>query len=873
MTQDAIGEFIDFMRSNSIGPHDASEIIADDEIHRYRLGDDKERVKTGSYRLAVDDSGFAFGWCQSFKEGITYSWHTKSKRKWSAEDKAAHKAKVTRAKQDAEERRKKAAEKSRQEALDLWSRSSKLGSSPYCDSKGINPRGVRYDGDTLIVPMWRDGEIANVQRILADGTKLFSKGSDHVGSYWSVKGDLDTIAICEGVATGCKINEATGWSVICAFNAGNLKPVAQAIRKKYPDARIIIAADNDHTATKSNGDPWNPGIEKAQQAAVAIGGAQVISPDTEDGVSDWDDVARLHGIDAVRYGLNRAPVVETQPEPEDTWEPDYTPDDVVDDDPMSEINPLGYDRERYFFLPRIKGQLQSFKATDLERKGNLFQLAPHGFWLRNYAPEESMSKIAEYAAGQLTELCHRKGVFSPENVRGVGAWSDSGKYLVNCGDVIVGEGIRCRPSDYQARYVYEAGPRVIDLSAEPMSNKEGAEFRDLCKMLSWRRPQFADLMAGWIVVAMVGSALKWRPHIVITGSKGSGKSTVMDKIVKAALGDIAVKRDGGTTEPGVRQALGRSGRPFVMDEAESESKQMRSEMEKIFFLFRRASSGSEVQNAYETYVIRSCACFAAINPRIEQGADKDRNTVLELVADQSDDMDEKYARIVERIKEVMTSDFSSRLMSRTVAHLDILIDNIEVFGAEASKVLGSMRAGDQVGPLIAGAYSLISTKRVTPEFAAEWMAEQDWQWHIDNQDGTDSEKLVSKIMTSRVRYDVDGMSRESDIGSMVWMAAHVDSVGHDAAVRGLKTKGMKIEGDRLVISNNCGPIKDLLRDTPWSDYRRVLGGYPGADNADNRSIYFSPGINTKATGIPLADVLGREDVAVDEGGWQMEGFE
>lgn len=876
MTDETVTEFIDFMRAQGIGPRDTSEIIAGGNWHRYALEDDKPRVKTGAYRLEVDDTGFGYGNCMSHKEGVSHSWHTKSKRKWSAEDKAAHKAKVDAAKKEAEARRKATAEQSRADAVALWDRSSKSGTSPYCERKVITPKGVRYDGDTLIVPMWRDGEIANVQRILADGTKLFSKGSDHVGAYWSIKGDLGTIAICEGVATGCKINEATGWSVICAFNAGNLKPVAHAIRKKYPDARIIIAADNDHTVKKVNGDPWNPGIEKAGQAAVAIGGAQVVAPDTEDGVSDWDDVARLHGIDAVREGLNRAPVIEYTPDDGDTWEPDYDIDaDVIEDaDP---IRPLGHNRGSYYFFPRATGQIMEFTATALGRPQNLYQLAPRGFWEAKYAPEDSMSKIADYASGDLIRLCQDKGIFSLENARGVGVWNDNGALLVNCGNVIVGEGVKCHPSAYQGDYVYEAGQRVIDMDVEPLSSKDAARLLDICTSLTWKKKQYGYILAGWIVVAAIGGCIDWRPHIFVTGRKGSGKSTVMDKIVRDALKGVAVKRDGGTTEPGIRKALGASSRPFIMDEAESESGPRRAQMQLIFEYFRNASSGAVVENAYATYVARSAACFGAINPRIEQGADADRWTMLELTPNTIQDSEAQYKKLLADISETITGEFPNRLLARTVAYLDVLLDNIDVFVSVFSKKLGSKRAGDQVGTMIAGAHSLVSTKRVTYEYVEDWVNKQDWQWHELGNGMSDAEALLSHIMAARVRYDQDGMGRESSIGELAWRAANADALGHDAAVKGLGGVGIKVEGDQLLISNSAPPLRAVLKDTPWGMWKRTLGDYDGAGNCDGRVVYFGPGLRTRATSVPLADALGmeRDEVGVsdDADGWTMEGFD
>ena len=40
-------------------------------------------------------------------------------------------------------------------------------------------------------------------------------------------------------------HEATGRPVACAFDAHNLRPVAEALRRKYPDAKIVIASDDD----------------------------------------------------------------------------------------------------------------------------------------------------------------------------------------------------------------------------------------------------------------------------------------------------------------------------------------------------------------------------------------------------------------------------------------------------------------------------------------------------------------------------------------------------------------------------------------------------------------------------------------------------
>ena len=868
---DPVSDFLAAMREAECAPA-SGEVVADDKLHRYQIAGDKPKTENGAYQLRVDPDGFAVGWFKNWRTGETHKWSAKVSRKATADEKKAARERIeqmTRARDEADAKaRALAAEK----AVGIWSRATRAtGQEEYLTRKGVTANGAKVHKDALVIPLRKGADIVGLQFIAADGSKRFLVGSDVDGSYFSLAAksdDLSTIAIGEGFATCASVRQATGWPVIVAFNAGNLKAVARAMRDKYPDARIVILADNDQF-TMVRGKPVNVGRDAAEQAAVAIGGAQVvwpnISPDDPARRTDWNDIHVSEGLDAVRDGVTAAPVIDRDPEPAlDDWEPvGLTVDDVQEASagPLDVIRPMGHDRGYYFFLPKAGGQIVKVSANSLGRIQTLYMLAPRSFWEGHYSDgKTSDSEIASYASAHLIEACHHVGVFQADKVRGVGAWIDGGRVVVNCGHVIVGDGIKSHPSDFKGRYLYEAGASVIDLDCAPLGNREAARLRDLCRMLNWKRPQYADLLAGWLVLASVGSALKWRPHIVITGPKGCGKSTVMDDIVKATLGDIAINGDGGTTEAGVRKVLGVSGRPFIMDEAESESKRTQGEMANIFFLARRASSGGKVINAYSEFCVRSCFCFAAINPRIEQGADKDRITVLELVVDKSDQREANYAALLRSIRDCMIADFPQRLMARTIQNMDALFHNIGVFGMVAAEILGDKRSGDQVGPMIAGAYSLVSTGKVTVEFAREWMAKQEWDWHSADNDLSDAEKLVTHIMTLRIRYDHDGRSFESSIGDMVNHASVKGAIGYDAADKGLRGYGIRVIDGRIVIANNSPQLKRMLDDTPWAVWRGTLSNYPGADNYGNKPVYFGSGFECKAISLPLDRVMGRVEV-------------
>lgn len=857
---DPIGAFIDHLRANGIGPADSSAINLTDKFKRYMIEGDRPKSTNGSYKLSVHPDGFAVGLGYSFKGGQSFPWHSKAARTATAEEKAEWKrkekeAKAARARLDAE-----AAAKAAEKAKRLWKAASRTGTTPYLTKKGIGLHGARIDGEVLIVPMWSNGALVGLQRILPDGSKRFLTGTPKAGAWFGIKGD-ETLVICEGFATGAAIFEATGHTVVIAFDAGNLVPVAQAWRAKEPDRRIVFGADNDQWTTRL-GSPWNPGIDYAQQAAVKIGGAVVIWPripeDDPDKRTDWHDVWATEGLEAVAEAFALATVERgPEPEPDDRWEREDAPP-VVPEDPLSLIRPLGHNRGNYFFFPKQAGQIVSLSATAMARMQSLYMLAHRGFWEQHYSADGKAndSQICAHASAHLMAECHSIGIFQPENTRGVGAWIDGGKPVVNCGDVILGEGFRMHPAQFEGDAVYESGPRVIHLGAEPLSNKEASALRDICRRLVWKRRQFADLLAGWLVIAPIGSALKWRPHVWITGESGAGKSTVIEEIVKPVLGDIAIKRDGGTTEPGVRKALGASGRPYVLDEAESETPAQQQEMAKIIYLARRSSSGGVVENANATYQARSCFCFSAINPRVEQVADVGRITTLELQKDKSEGARERYDALISDIHATFTDDFSRRLFARTVANLPTLLHNIKVFSSIASELFGNRRQGDQLGPMLAGAFLLTSTREVEPAQARAWMQAQDWQWHTALDDGGDAGKLIAHIMTARVRYDAAGMSRESAIGDLVQLAADPQAPGHDGAVQGLKSYGIKVAVGRVLIANDAPNLRKLLIDTPYIPWARTLGDFPGANNFGNKPVYFMPGLAKKVTSIPLDAVLG-----------------
>lgn len=614
---------------------------------------------------------------------------------------------------------------------------------------------------------------------------------------------------------------------------------------------------------RPDGTHFNPGIEKANEAAVAIGGARVLYPtfpkDDPEKRTDWNDAGEAAVIAAFH-----APIPDHREPIPDEMLPEYDYDDqpvglsYEDEDPLHLVNPQGHNDGTYYFYPLESGQITGLSAPGLNSIQNLYRLAPRSFWERAYGMggEVSDKKICALASAALMDACHRRGIYLPETTRGVGVWIDGGKVAVNTGDAVVYEGVSKMPAEFRGEYVYESGPRVMRLATEPLRNAEADKLRQICKRLSWKRDIYADLLAGFLVVAAVGGAVPWRPHIWITGPSGAGKSTVMKEVIGTVLRQIAVLREGGTTEAAVRKALGRSSRPYVLDEAESESPRAKANMQAILTIARIASSGGLIENANDKFRAQSCFCFCSINPGVEQLADESRITLLSLDKDSTPGSADRYAKLLVMIRETLTPEYSARLMARTVANIDALLANTATFSLAAAAAFGSARSGDQIGPLLAGAFLLTSTRQVTLDEAKSWIAAQEWSWHEGNDDGqSDSHRCLAHMMAARVRYDVGGQGRESSLGELVERAVREIGDPQQTAKDALKGYGISVRDGRLFIANQSSPLKRIMADTPWGVWKSALERFPGADNAGGRTMYFAPGLKVRAVSIPVADVL------------------
>lgn len=285
---DFIQQFRNWMIS--IGMTPPTNIFADGEIHRFSTNN-KPSDTAGWYCLY--SNAIPAGSCGDWRTNKIFTWCSRSRDQMSSAEWIAHQRQRIEAQRQHNQVRAQMQQLAAQRALELWQNAQPANSNhPYLRKKQILPLLARQKGDALVLPLTDfNGALWSLQFIQPDGTKKLLSGGAKKGRFIPV--NLSSVwarlLIGEGFSTCATLAQAyPSDSVIAAIDAGNLEAVAIGARKNWPEAEIIICADDDRLL------PENVGIIKGQAAAIASH-ALFTSPkwpeDTPKILSDFNDLA------------------------------------------------------------------------------------------------------------------------------------------------------------------------------------------------------------------------------------------------------------------------------------------------------------------------------------------------------------------------------------------------------------------------------------------------------------------------------------------------------------------------------------------------------------------------------------------------------
>ena len=532
--------------------------------------------------------------------------------------------------------------------------------------------------------------------------------------------------------------------------------------------------------------------------------------------------------------------------------------------PATPFQCLGYDADANFYQPGSTGQVIRL-PRGCHTATHLVALAPLEYWESLYPSRTGVNWPA--AASDLHKSSAAMGIFAVERIRGRGAWWDEGRTVLHLGDrLITPEGEHPITRPFRSRFIYQRLKRLEGpCGVEPLSVAEAGMIVGIANRFRWEVPASGTLLLGWVVLAPICGALRWRPHIWLTAGAGSGKSQILDRFVAPLLGDLSLVVVGATTEAGLRQTICSDAVPVVFDEAESNEKGDQQRMQAILSLARVASSESSAEmlkgspsGDVSRFRVRSMFLMSSIATALKQGADKSRFAQLTLRSPTEMGQEEREAHwqsLDRDLERYITPQLARRLIARTVSLIPVIRQSVVVFTAAAARHFDSQRLGDQYGTLMAGAWSLLSDAPPSQKEAEECIDCHNWESYSQSTEVPDEARCIQTILQRQVRVETDDKPVTRTIGELVELAACHSTCLHVSA--GLATQtlgrhGLRLDQDRLLVSNTAKAIEHFLVDTAWQNsWPVVLLRLGGAQRA-GPVRFCGAGMVSRAVAIPLS---------------------
>lgn len=600
----------------------------------------------------------------------------------------------------------------------------------------------------------------------------------------------------------CGSVSVPGW-ILTTWSAGALstaKTDFSPITQAAAEGRVTIWPDADE-----------PGLKAAQAIARRLPGARVL--DIQGKPAGWDIAdAQAEGADLSAF-LRDCPTTDA-----------LAPDAPADAETAQFFRCLGYDAERYWFLLEGKRITRTIGAGSFN-SSKIQELAPLNFWsVLGMVGDQGGVKVA-VAQDYLQKIQGGVGRYDPDRLRGAGVWRDGDEIIVNDGrQIMTRDGRRIAFADYASDYFYLTSDATFgDLSGEASTDEEGRDLLELFKTQGWVKEVHALAALGWALIAPFGGILAWRPHIWISGRKGTGKSWLLEHLVDQLLGDFGYLGTGKTTEAAMRRSLKVDARPVRLDEMEAKTGRMVEKINSILDLERNSSSDASgymeicaIDGGVAHYRIRSCFCNASVSLPAMDAAVESRIIGAELRWHTPEAMRKKKERSAALLARCMGD--PGRFRRRMFRELPNILENIEFLRNEGLDGIGDQRQADQWAPIIAAVFAIVYGGKIESARGAELISPQlEAMGAAHSEIIEDEDRVIEHILGYAIEDDHKKRRTVAE-----WLAKaddYADEGKLDAAdllgrygLRLCKHNGQAA----LAIAVNADAIKKMLGDTPYA---------------------------------------------------------
>jgi phage/plasmid primase-like uncharacterized protein len=694
---------------------------------------------------------------------------------------------------------------------------------PYLSEKKITESfGSRIDSNgTLLIPIFNNEKFLGVQRIYKNNEdryeKRFSSGVRKKGSYLALKPILGAslVYVCEGFATAATVQMAApDSSVVCAWDCGNIEHAIKTIREICPLVNIVICADYDN---RPKSKAHMIGEKKAQEATEKFINVTYVVPKFKDDKkgSDFNDLHTLEGLEVVSDQLSQ-----------------------VNYDVFHFVKAIGCDDNNFYFTSSINNNI--CKIGQRITKDQLFTILPNKrYWASKYPTGNGNGIDVESAGLSLRNEAYKAGVMGSIKQRGTGAWLDSKRVVVNTGFDLLVDNMKLQYHFIDSRYIYTPG-HTVDLSESNLMDKSlRKDLICLVNLLPWSQKDSSILFIGWIANSILSGLSPWRSHIWLTGSSGSGKSTVIDQIIKKCFGEFCHYFLGNSTEPGMRQTINNNSLPVIFDEFEADNNESLTRITKVIELIRQASSSTKgliykgSQSGTSTsFTPRFAALVSSIRVNLINKADRNRFTVLELDKNKHNEND--YLEMNKIMSKIFNNESTwKKIVSYIINHQKIYLSNYKKIESLLRVSYGG-HFPKQYASLLSG-YLLIESPIVRSEtFLNKFISTVNLDRRSNDTDVDDEVSCLKFLL--EIPFKISNIGSENSL-FINQLLEGKDNYDMKEVNKGLSQYGIRIGKDFVYVSNNNSNLRKEFKETQWeNNWGKALKRITDVDDNEGANI-------------------------------------
>lgn len=506
---------------------------------------------------------------------------------------------------------------------------------------------------------------------------------------------------------------------------------------------------------------------------------------------------------------------------------------------------LGMSGNKFAVFSLLNKQVQLLSPSDLKEM-NLKALFG-ALWCEQHYTEFDAKKEEfvfnhKRLATDILTACQAAGPYSETAERRVGVWKMSdGQLAVNGRQLWRADGTVLEHGIHEDRVYPVSGDVGFDLST-PMATAE-----DVNKVLAafnspqWIHPMAGEIVLGFFGMSLVSTALRRRPHVLMTGPAACGKSTVLE-YVRWLLGSLAFGCTGPQTMAAFYQSLAGTSKVVVNDEFEADPGRRACkdtfEVARMSYSLQEGDEGivrGTVTGKSKSYRFYSPFIAAGISPGKMEPADLTRWVILEA----------KGTPQGERLTEAEARDIGPKLARLYLSRWNVFQTSEDVVRQCILASGGDGRMADTVGTLLASYWAFVSATPATEEDAKFLVSMLGIEERIAVHQVSDElqclEALTSRVLPFKV---VDGaalVTRHLSIAQAIETVCK-DPTGQPEVVLRLAQMGLRVAFAKgrwsLYVANSPmhQQLRKLFAGTKWATggWSVVLRRLPGGEESTQR---------------------------------------